>query len=78
MNLKNCIQQTIKPKEFVKEVTLIPILKFLFPDDYINSITERLSLYNKLGSLKTEEELQVFETEIIDRFGEIQLKLKIY
>ncbi len=42
----------------------------MFPDDYINSITERLALYNKLGTLETEEELQVFETEITDRFGE--------
>mgnify|MGYP001470947521 FL=1 len=60
-----------KAKEFVKEVTIDTDFEILFPDDYINSITERLSLYNKLGSLKTEVELQIFETEIIDRFGEI-------
>ena len=58
-----------KPKEYVKEVTIDTDFEILFPDDYINSITERLALYNKLGTLKTEEELQVFETEIIDRFG---------
>ncbi|MGJ8743863.1 transcription-repair coupling factor [Polaribacter sp.] len=62
---------TSKPKEFVKEVTIDTDFEILFPDDYINSVTERLSLYNKLGTLKTEKELQVFETEIIDRFGEI-------
>ncbi|WP_298762384.1 transcription-repair coupling factor [uncultured Polaribacter sp.] len=60
-----------KPKEYVKEVTIDTDFEILFPDDYINSITERLALYNKLGTLETEEELQVFETEIIDRFGEI-------
>ena len=58
-----------KPKEYVKEVQIDTDFEILFPDDYINSITERLALYNKLGTLKTEDELQVFETEIIDRFG---------
>ena len=42
----------------------------------MNSITERLSLYSKLGDLKTESELQVFETEIIDRFGEFPTQVE--
>ena len=62
---------TSKPKEFVKEVQIDTDFEILFPDDYINSITERLSLYNKLGLLKTATELQIFETEIVDRFGKI-------
>ena len=60
-----------KPKEFVKEVQIDTDFEILFPDDYVNSVTERLSLYNKLSDLKNEEEIQVFETEISDRFGEI-------
>ncbi len=60
-----------KPKEFVKEVQIDTDFEILFPDDYVNSVTERLSLYNKLSDLKNEGEIQVFETEIIDRFGEI-------
>tara|TARA_B100000795_G_scaffold32436_1_gene21382 strand:- start:3151 stop:6492 length:3342 start_codon:yes stop_codon:yes gene_type:complete len=59
------------PKEFVKEVQIDTEFEILFPDDYINSVTERLSLYNKLGALEVESELQIFETEIIDRFGEV-------
>ena len=59
------------PKEFVKEVQIDTDFEILFPDDYINSVTERLSLYNKLGALEVESELQIFETEIIDRFGEV-------
>jgi transcription-repair coupling factor (superfamily II helicase) len=62
---------TLKPKEYVKEVTIDTDFEILFPDNYINSITERLSLYSKLSNLETEEELQIFETEIIDRFGKI-------
>ena len=60
-----------KPKEFVKEVTIDTDFEILFPDDFVNSVTERLSLYNKLGTLETESELKIFEDEIVDRFGEI-------
>ncbi len=65
-----------KPKDFVKEVQIDTDFEILFPDDYINSITERLALYNKLGNLETEDELQTFETEIIDRFGEFPTQVE--
>ena len=65
-----------KPKTYVKEVTIDTDFEILFPDDYINSITERLALYNKLGTLKTEKELQVFESEILDRFGEFPTQVE--
>ncbi len=67
---------TSKPKEFVKEVQIDTDFEILFPDDYINSITERLALYNKLGTLEKEEELQTFEIEITDRFGEIPTQVE--
>jgi transcription-repair coupling factor (superfamily II helicase) len=60
-----------KPKKYVKDVTIDTDFELLFPDDYVNNITERLNLYTKLNNIKTEEELVRFETEIIDRFGEL-------
>ena len=60
-----------KPKTYVKDITIDTDFELLFPDDYVNNITERLNLYTKLNSIKTEEELTKFETEIIDRFGEL-------
>jgi len=60
-----------KPKEFIKEVQIDTDFEILFPDNYINSITERLNLYNELSTLKTEEELQQYEQRLIDRFGEL-------
>jgi transcription-repair coupling factor (superfamily II helicase) len=60
-----------KPKKFVKDVTIDTDFELLFPDDYVNNITERLNLYTKLNEIKTEEDLQKFESEIIDRFGEL-------
>ena len=64
-----------KPKDYVKDITIDSDFELLFPDDYVNSITERLNLYTKLNTLKTEAELQTFETEIIDRFGELPIQV---
>ncbi|MCD8446567.1 transcription-repair coupling factor [Tenacibaculum finnmarkense] len=58
------------PKEYVKEVQIETGFEILIPDAYVNSVTERLSLYNELGNLTKEEELLTFEKQIVDRFGE--------
>ncbi|OAB80398.1 transcription-repair coupling factor [Cochleicola gelatinilyticus] len=58
-------------KKFVKETVIDTDFELLFPDDYVNNITERLNLYTKLNSIENEEQLQKFEKELIDRFGEI-------
>ena len=63
-------------KDFVKETVIDTDFELLFPDDYINNITERLNLYNKLSELKTEEELQKYEADLIDRFGELPLQAR--
>jgi len=59
-----------KPKAFVKDVQIDTDFEILFPDDYIHSISERLTLYKELSELKKEEELQGFEKKLIDRFGD--------
>ena len=66
---KNVYNEDINTKEFVKEVTVDTDFSLLFPDDFVNNITERLSLYTQLNSLKTEPELELFERDLIDRFG---------
>ena len=58
-----------KEKVFVKDTQLDSDFELLFPDDYINNTTERLNLYTELNTLKSEEELQKFESQLIDRFG---------
>ncbi|TDA93994.1 transcription-repair coupling factor, partial [Halomonas marinisediminis] len=63
-----------KPKTYVKDIQIDTDFELLFPDDYINSITERLKLYNELNDLNTEEELAIFEQQLIDRFGEIPVQ----
>ena len=49
--------------------------EILIPDDYVNSITERLSLYTKLNELKTEKDLHAFANELKDRFGELPIQV---
>jgi transcription-repair coupling factor (superfamily II helicase) len=56
-------------KEYVKELQIDTDFELLFPDEYINNITERLNLYNELGSIKDESGLLAFENKLIDRFG---------
>lgn len=61
--------EDIEDKEFVKEVQIDTDFALMFPDDYINNINERLNLYTELNKLETEEELEKFEVELLDRFG---------
>ena len=50
--------------------------ELLFPDNYINNITERLNLYNELSNLKNEEELAQYEYRLTDRFGPLPPQAK--
>jgi transcription-repair coupling factor (superfamily II helicase) len=59
------------PKAFVKDVQIDTDFELLFPDAYINSISERLKLYRELAEIKNEEALAVFEQQLIDRFGDL-------
>lgn len=54
---------------YITDTQLDSDFELLYPDNYINSITERLNLYNELSNLKTEEELSQYEYRLIDRFG---------
>jgi len=60
-----------KSKDNFKNNELIIDTDFslLFPDDYVNSISERLRLYTTLNSIKTNDQLAQFKLEIKDRFG---------
>ena len=58
-------------KIFVKETQIDSDFELLFPDDYINNITERLTLYTDLNQVKDEQALQKFEEQLVDRFGEL-------
>jgi transcription-repair coupling factor (superfamily II helicase) len=56
-------------KEYVKDLQIDTDFELLFSDEYINNVTERLSLYNDLSNVKNEEEIISFQNKLIDRFG---------
>ncbi|WP_420603133.1 transcription-repair coupling factor [Flagellimonas sp.] len=58
-------------KTYVKDTQLDTDFELLFPDDYINNITERLNLYTQLNQVQDEEGLRNYEQQLIDRFGEL-------
>ncbi|HEU0136471.1 MAG TPA: transcription-repair coupling factor [Flavobacterium sp.] len=61
----------IVEKEYVKDIQIDSDFELLFPDDYINNVSERLNLYNELSLIKDEATLMTYEEKLIDRFGEL-------
>lgn len=69
---RNLFKEEIdRHEDFVQDCTIDTDLEILIPDKYVESITERLSLYTRLDNCATEEELQGFHKEMIDRFGPV-------
>ena len=67
---KDLYKDEEKPeKEYVKDLNIDTDFELLFPDEYINSITERLKLYNELSLIKDEKTLLDYEQKLTDRFG---------
>ena len=49
-----------KQDDFVSDCTIDTDLEILIPDEYVESITERLSLYSRLDNCETEKDLDGF------------------
>jgi len=64
-------EEISKQDDFVSDCTIDTDLEILIPDFYVESITERLSLYTRLDSCDNEGELMEFHAEMLDRFGPI-------
>ena len=51
------------------------------PEDYVSDLTLRLSLYRRLSTMDTDEDIETFAAEMIDRFGpmppEVQQLMKL-
>ena len=64
-------EEISKQDDFVSDCTIDTDLEILIPDSYVESITERLSLYTRLDNCENDEELDAFHLELQDRFGPI-------
>ena len=58
------------------ETQLDTDFEILFPNEYISLTSERLNLYNELSNIENEDELNIFKTKLIDRFGPLPTATK--
>lgn len=57
--------------KFVTDCQIDTDLELLFPEDYIPGSPERMLLYRELDNIDTEDQLHLFKTSLIDRFGKL-------
>lgn len=57
--------------KYLNDCNIDTDMEMRFPESYVSSITERMSLYRELDNIETEEELLRFENQLNDRFGKI-------
>lgn len=58
-----------KVKLVVQDCIIETDLEIIIPDTYVSNISERLSLYSRIDSLKDEKEFIQFKDQLADRFG---------
>ncbi|MGB0930596.1 MAG: transcription-repair coupling factor [Chitinophagales bacterium] len=69
-------EEIIEKKEFVQDCQVDTDLEILIPDDYVNSVDERLQLYTELDNIETEDKLKEFAKNLKDRFGPLPPPVK--
>jgi transcription-repair coupling factor (superfamily II helicase) len=69
-DFKELFEEEISQQDdFVQDCTIDTDLEIMIPDDYVENIGERLSLYTRLDQSENEEELVAMKEEMTDRFG---------
>ena len=58
-------------QQFVDDCAIDTDIDMRFPEQYIESITERFKLYKELDNLTENDEIDLFIEKLIDRFGKL-------
>lgn len=58
-----------KKKEYVHDVQIETDVEMLIPDQYIQSIQERLNVYKEIDDIETEDGITAYKQQLQDRFG---------
>ena len=74
--LDKIIPNHVDKQGFVSDIQIDTDFEIMFPDEYVSSITERISLYKELNDIKNEEELTSYENKLIDLFGPLPKEAK--
>ena len=69
-------EEITRQDEYVSDCTIDTDREILIPDDYVESITERLSLYTRLDNCETANEIELLQQELTDRFGPLPEPVK--
>lgn len=64
-----------KCQGYVADCVIESDFEALIPDTYVENISERIRLYRELDNISGEPELEKFEKELKDRFGEIPMQV---
>jgi transcription-repair coupling factor (superfamily II helicase) len=56
---------------FVEDCLIDTDLELLLPAGYVSNVSERMYLYRELDQVQSEEKLQEFEKNLVDRFGPV-------
>ena len=71
---KDELEKSNKLTNFVTDCHLDSDLELGFPVEYIENISERISLYRELDGISNESDLAEFKKRLIDRFGALPPK----
>jgi transcription-repair coupling factor (superfamily II helicase) len=66
--------ETYTPSDWTPQINLG--LSVLIPESYVADLGLRLSLYKRLSTLNTREEIDSFAIELIDRFGTLPVEVQ--
>ena len=58
-------------EQFVTETNVESDIQAFFPEEYVPSSSERMSLYRELDSFTRPQQLEDYKKRLIDRFGQI-------
>ncbi len=56
-------------QSYVRDCVIETDLEILIPDEYVSNSSERIYLYKELDNCETEDLLQKFQEQLLDRFG---------
>lgn len=70
---KQIVNEEIK---YISDCQITTDMDINFPNTYIHNDTEKLKLYRELDNISTENELDLFEENLIDRFGKLPKESK--
>jgi transcription-repair coupling factor (superfamily II helicase) len=72
-NLKAGIVEPVADRWSPQITVGMPVL---IPEDFVEDLAVRLSLYRRLADLETDDEIDNFAAELRDRFGELPLEVR--